>query len=223
MGNSLTLKKIINHKFGGKAGIIRIIAVAYFMWNTQQGYAAPLGLPHNTAKIGYSAAYAYISVDDPDGNSKDNWAGQPLNLVYTDWLFSDVKPFSDLKHWTEIFYFKTSLDADENNIGQNLESYGIRFSLQKSFRLTASWSPWFGAGIDVARTRYTARHTRDANGFLLQSFAEREDTGVSLLLNFVSEWSLQEDWSLAAKLEQSFPISEDISQFSAAAVLLYRY
>ncbi|HEY5603131.1 MAG TPA: hypothetical protein VIM41_08495 [Gammaproteobacteria bacterium] len=217
------MTKIIKNKIGNGVNISRIIAVAYLLWAAHPSHCAPFGLPVNTAKIGYGVGYAVVSVDDPDGNSKDEGAVQPLNLVYTDWLFSNSKLFSDIKQWTEVFYFETSLDAVDNNIGQDVQSFGIRFSLQKSFRFTDSFSPWFGAGVDISRTRYTVRHTRDAEGFLLQSFEDRDDTGIAFLFNIINEWTLQSDWSLAAKLEQSIPLSADISQFTAALVLLYRY
>lgn len=183
----------------------------------QYSYSAPLGLPDSTAKVGYGVAYAYMSVDDPDGATNDEWAAQVFNPVYTDWLFSDIR------QWTEVYYYETSLDADDSHIGQNIESYGLRFSLQKSFRLTSSWSPWLGAGINISHTNYTDRHTKDSEGFLLQRFDDRNTTGVLLLLNFVSEWELLQQWSVAAKLEQSIAIDDDISQFSAMAVVLYRY
>ena len=206
---------INNKKFN--IGVILTIALTHQLWFAQPGLTAPLGLPDNTAKIGYGAAYAYVSVDDPDGSTKDEWVAQPLNLVYTDWLFSDIR------QWSELYYFSGSLDADSTNIGQDIESFGLRFSLQSSFRLTKSWSPWFGAGVSLSNTKYTARHTKDADGFLLQSYDDRDETHVSLLLNFISEWALQQNWSLAAKLEQIFPLSEDFSQFSATVVVLYRY
>ena len=122
-----------------------------------------------------------------------------------------------------MYYFDTSLEATSTDIGQNISSFGVRFSLQKSFRLTKSWSPWFGAGVDVSSTKYSARHTMDSEGFLLQQFDDRDEIGVSLLVNFVSEWVLHKEWSFAAKLEQSIPLSDGITQFSAMAVLLYRY
>ena len=176
-----------------------------------------LGLPKNTAKIGYGIGAGYVSVDDPDGDTNSQIAPLPFNVVYTDWLFGDVR------QWTELYYYQTSLDADATNIGQDVERYGVRFSLQKSFRLARSWSPWLGAGIDVSKASYRKRHTKDSEGFLTQTYPDRSATDVSLLLNMVSEWALQRNWSLGAKLEQSIPIGGDFMDFSAIVIILYRY
>lgn len=181
------------------------------------GFAAPLGLPENTAKIGYGMGAANVAIDDPDGSTRDNWAAQPFNLIYTDWLLRDIR------QWTELYYFKAALDADATNVGQNVQSYGIRFSLQKNYRVSPSWSPWFGAGIEVANSHYDTRHTKDADGFLLQSFDDRQETNVAFLINMLSEWSVQKDWTIGAKLEQSIPSGGGIAEFAAAVTVLYRY
>ena len=160
---------------------------------------------------------ANVAVDDPDGATQDNWAALPFNLVYTDWLVRDIR------QWTELYYFETSLDADATNIGQNINRYGVRFSLQKNYRVTQSWSPWFGAGVDLSNTRYSTRHTKDSDGYLLQAFDDRDETNVSVLLNVLSEWSLQKDWTIGTKLEQSIATGGDISEFSAALTVLHRY
>jgi hypothetical protein len=200
-----------------KLNSLIVICAASFLLTMQHCYAAPLGLPKNTAKIGYGIGAAYMSVDDPDGDTNNSLAVLPFNFIYTDWLVSDIR------YWTELYYYQTTLDADDKNIGQDVESYGIRFSLQKSFRWTRSWSPWLGAGIDVSNASYTVRHTVDSDGYLIQAYPDREETNVSLLLNIVSEWSLQRDWTLGAKLEQSIPISADIIELSAIITILYRY
>ena len=179
--------------------------------------AAPLGLPQNTGKIGCSIGTSNVSLDDPSGATTDEWAAQPLNLIYTDWLFRDIR------QWTELYYYKTSLDADDSNIGQNIKRFGLRFSLQKTYRLTQTWSPWFGAGVDLSNNKYSTRHTKDSDGFLIEAFDDRDETSLSLLLNVLSEWSLQKDWTVGAKLEQSIPVDGDITEFTAAVTILYRY
>jgi len=210
------LTSLTNNNAGATGNFFRIL-LAFLLWTPQYSAGAPLGLPDNTAKIGYGISYAYIQVNDPDGDTDPEWTVQPVNLIYTDWLFGDIK------QWTEVYYFDSSLDASSTDIGQNISSAGVRFSLQKSFRVTTSWSPWLGVGVSVSSTQYTARHTVDSDGYLLQQYDDRDEFGVSLLINFVSEWVLGKEWSVAAKLEQSIPLSDDITQFSAMAVLLYRY
>jgi hypothetical protein len=179
--------------------------------------AAPLGLPQSTGKIGYSIGTSNVSLDDPSGATTDVWAAQPLNLIYTDWLVGDIR------QWSELYYYKTTLEADDTNIGQNIERLGLRFSLQKTYRLTQTWSPWFGVGIDLSNNRYDTRHTKDSGGYLIEAYDDRDETSFSLLLNMLSEWSLQKDWAVGAKLEQSVPVNGDITEFTAAVTVLYRY
>ncbi|MCF6257653.1 MAG: hypothetical protein L3J98_03390 [Gammaproteobacteria bacterium] len=179
-------------------------------------YAA-LGLPENTAKLGYAIGTAYVSVDDPADNTAKEWTLLPLTLVHTDWLFGDIR------YWSELFYYTAVLDATTNKVGQNVEQYGFRISLQKSLRMTRLWAPWFGVGIGTSRVTYTTRHTIDPDGFLLAAYPDREQTSVTLLLNIVSEWPLTRNWDIGAKLEQAIPIDGDISESSALIMLLYRY
>jgi hypothetical protein len=206
-----------------KAGrSIKLINQAFFLLvlvtlNIEPSAAVPLGMPESTAKIGYSAGYVVVSVDDPDGDTETATGGQPAGLVYTDWLFGDFR------HWTELYYYGATLDASPNNIGQDVKRYGLRFSLQKSFRLIEKWAPWFGLGLDVSQAKYTVRYTKTDDGFLDQKFDDRDEVSVSLLVNAVSEWSIARDWSVALKLEQSIPLSSDVTEFLVSGTVLYRY
>jgi len=182
----------------------------------RSAYAA-LGLPENTARLGYAMGTAYVSVDDPAGNTAKEWTLQPLTLIHTNWLIDDIR------YWSEFFYYQAVLDPAANKIGQNVEQSGLRVSLQKSLRLTRLWAPWFGVGIGISRVTYTTRHTMDSDGFLLAAWPDREQTSVTLLLNIVSEWPLARNWDIGAKLEQAIPVDGDIGESSALIMLLYRY
>jgi len=193
--------------------IILILLPAFVV---HPAYAA-LGLPENTAKLGYATGTAYVSVDDPDGNTAKEWTPLPLTLIHTDWLIGDIR------YWSELFYYKAILNPSKNKVGQNAEQYGFRISLQKSLRVTRLWAPWFGVGIGASRVTYTTRHTTDPDGFLLAAYPDREQTSIVLLLNIVSEWPLARNWDIGAKLEQAIPVDGDISESSALIILLYRY
>lgn len=188
-----------------------------FIISAQFASAAPLGLPESTAKIGYGIGAAYTSIDDPDGDTAATVGYQPLMLVYSDWFMGDFR------YWTEAFYYVASLDASQTEIGQDVERYGIRFSLQKSFRVAGAWAPWFGAGLDVSQVKYTLRHTVDENGYRDQRYPDLDEIAVALLLNAHSEWNVSRNWSIGAKLEQSIPLSGEILETVLAASILYRY
>jgi hypothetical protein len=210
---SQNLKAGRSNKFINQAFFLLVLVTL----NIEPSAAVPLGMPESTAKIGYSAGYVLVSVDDPDGDTETATGGQPAGLIYTDWLFGDFR------HWTELYYYGANLDASTNKIGQDVKRYGLRFSLQKSFRLIEKWAPWFGLGLDVSQAKYTVRYTKTDDGFLDQKFDDRDEVAVSLLVNAVSEWSIARDWSVALKLEQSVPLSSDVTEFLVSGAVLYRY
>jgi hypothetical protein len=210
-----------NHskKVGGARKIANnaFFLLAVLLFSIEPLAAAPLGLPQSTAKIGYSAGFLWLSVDDPDGDTETAIGGQPLGLIYSDWFVGDFR------YWSELFYYSATLDDSPNNIGQDVERYGVRFSMQKSFRVVEKWAPWLGLGLDLSQAKYTLRHTKDSKGFLDERFSDRDEVAVSLLVNAISEWSIAGDWSVALKLEQSIPLSSDVTEFLVSGALLYRY
>lgn len=180
-------------------------------------FADALGLPESTAKLGYALGGVYVSVDDPVNKTGGQWATMPVTLIHSDWLFKDVR------YWSEVFYYNTKLDAHVNEVGQDVEHYGLRFSLQKSLRVSHAWAPWFGVGIGVSHVAYTTRYTVDSDGYLLAVYPDRKQTSIAFLLNVVSEWPLTPKWDIAAMLEGAIPVDGDIKTYSALISLLYRY
>jgi hypothetical protein len=168
--------------------------------------ATALGMPisENTAKLGYALGMTYVAVDDPAKPTTGKWATVPLTLIHTDWLIEDIR------YWSEAFYYNATLDAGVNRIGEDVEHYGLRFSLQKSLSLSHAWAPWFGIGIGVSQASYTTRYTADADGFLLAVYPDRKQTSVALLINVVNEWPLDQNWDIAAKLETALPVTAGI-------------
>ncbi|NOZ53764.1 MAG: hypothetical protein GXP08_11620 [Gammaproteobacteria bacterium] len=207
--------KVIPISYLGIKKRLTLACLSYIIINSV--HAAPLGLPKSTAKVGYAIGAANVSVDDPETGSSTKWGVQPTSLIYTDWLVTDIR------YWTTLYYLKTKLDASTDNTGQDATRFGVRFSLQKSLRLTHAWAPWFGIGIDVSRAQYTVRHTVDEEGFLLETFPDRSETTAAVVFSALSEWSLTRDWSVGLNFEQSLPITGDISEFLTSVAILYRY
>jgi len=211
-------KKNHNKRLGGAKFTFQTIFLLIGVVLSFESLAAvPLGLPQSTAKIGYSAGFLWVSVDDQEGDTETSTGGQPFGLVYTDWFIGGFR------YWSELYYYSASLDSSTNKIGQDVKRYGVRFSTQKSFRVVEKWAPWLGLGLDVSQAEYTLRHTKDNEGYLAERFPDRDEIVVSLLVNAISEWSIARDWSLALKLEQSIPLSGDVTEFIVSGVVLYRY
>lgn len=181
-----------------------------------EAMAVAIGLPENTARIGYAAGFSRLAVDDPAGSTEAKWSVQPLTLIYTDWLSGG------LRYWAEVYYHTASLDAGPGSVGQDVSRLGGRFSVQRSVNV-GGWSPWLGAGVAVSRDSYSARHTEDEDGFLLSAYPDRDETGFGVVLQAVNEWELSRQWDLSAKLEQLIPVSGGVSETALSFGVLYRY
>ena len=179
-------------------------------------WAAALGLPESTARIGYAAGVSRLTVDDPAGPAETAINAQPLTLIYTDLLSGK------LRYWVEGYYFPTTLDASTTDIGQDISRIGAQLALQRNVQWR-QWSPWLGLGIDVSRNSFTHRHTADSDGFLLNSYADRSATAFGISAHLVNEWALTRDWDISAKLGQVFAVSGGMNETSLSVGVLYRY
>lgn len=174
--------------------------------------------PQNTSMFGYGIGAASTSVDDPEGDTNAIMAIQPVTLIYTSHLRNKVR------YWSEFYYYQASLDPDLNKIGQDLQRYGIRLSMQRGLQVSPQWSLWYGAGLDASHVKYTSRHTVDIDGFLLRRYPDRDEMTTALTINILAERSISRAWTVGLKFEQSFPASGDIKTSTLAAVtLLYKY
>ena len=198
--------------------IARLIVGMLILFVSFSTYGAALGQPQKPSMLGYSIGAALISVDDPVGDTETTWTLQPITLTYTGQRWSN-----SVRYWSEFYYYRATLDAGPTKIGQDVEHYGMRFSFQKNLPIIPKLSTWFGAGIDISQESFTARHTVDADGFLIKAYPDREETTFAGIINVISEWPLTRDWVIAAKLEQSIPGNGYIKESLAAVTLLYRY
>lgn len=181
-----------------------------------ESWAAAIGLPANTARIGYAVGIYRMAVDDPDGATKAANSVQPLTLIYTDWLPGG------LRYWAEGYFARTSLNAAAGKVAEDVSRYGIQFAVQRNFRW-GRWSPWLGVGMDVSRNRYSKRYTVDSDGYLLATYPDRSTTAVGISVHAISEWALARDWDLSAKLEQVIPVSGGITVTALTLGILYLY
>ena len=192
-----------------------LLVVALFI--SFPAFGAAIGQPQRTSMVGYSIGAGYVSVDDPLGDTERAWALQPATLIYT------ARLRSGLRYWSGLYYYKTSLDAATDRIGQEVEQFGLRLSVQKSLPVTSRMSTWVGAGIGVSQERFSLRHIVDNEGFLLKRYPDRRNTGVALILNFVGDWPVSRTWNMGIMLEQAITVAGDIGGTRGSLVVLYKY
>lgn len=170
-----------------------------------------------TSRIGYGIGFSSITVDDKEGSTNKTSTLQPVTLIYTDRLWNSTR------YWSEFYYYKATLDAKVNKVGQDVQRYGIRLSMQKNIFTRPRWSAWVGAGIDLSQVTYSARHTVDSDGFLLDVLPKKEELTTVGILNIFTEWTMSPVWTLGAKFEQSLVGNGHIKDSLLAMSALYRY
>ena len=167
-------------------------------------------------RVGYGFGAANLTVDDPAGPGGDALVVQPLSFIY-------ARPIDQsTRLWTEAFYQEAALEATAERIGQSVRRYGLRASLVKRVPLRETLRPWLGIGLDLSQNHFTGRHLVDEEDFLLRTFPDRSAVNVGLVFNATSEWTLNRQWEVGAKLEQLFPLGNGVQSLSLSAVFLYR-
>ncbi len=178
--------------------------------------AAAIGMPQQTAKLGFAVGVANISVKDPTGATDNEWVLRPLNLLYTN------QAFGLYRYWAEAFYQEAVLSASTSEIGQQVKQFGVKASLQREIASHNIGTSWLGVGLQLSYDRYEDRHTTDNSGFLAQVYPNRSGLEPALLLNYVLEKNIA-GWNVAGKVEKSIPFSDGTSEFIISVGLLFSF
>ncbi len=177
---------------------------------------ATLGLPETTARIGYAAGPAYVSIDQANSARNSTWA-TAQSLIYTDWFMAGTR------YWAALRYGQADLDGTVSKIGEHMTFYGARVSIQDNVRFAPGFSPWVGAGLDVSVRRHTRRYTVDSDGYLAEQFPEQTTRSAGLVLNAIQEWAVGRTFHVSASVEQLIDIAERFRETTLAAAILYRF
>jgi len=179
-------------------------------------HAGTLGLPDNTARIGYAAGPAYVLIDEAHSAPNQAWS-MSQSLIYTDWFLAGTR------YWATLRYQQADFDAGVGKIGAHLTSYGGRLSVQHNFRVAKNFAPWLGAGIDLSQIHYSRRHTVDVDGYLVETFPSRTTLNTGLVVNATHEWSFGRAFHIDTQLEQLLSVNDTVRETTLWASLLYRY
>ncbi len=183
---------------------------------TGAAQAGTLGLPDNTARIGYAAGPAYVSINAAHSVPNQAWS-VAHSVVYTDWFLAGTR------YWALLRYQQADFDAGVGKLGAHLTTYGARLSVQNNFRVTENFAPWLGAGIDLSRSRYSRRFSVDEDGYLVETFATRSVVNTGVVFNATHEWSLGRALHLSMQLEQLLSVDNRLRETALWTSLLYRY
>lgn len=178
-------------------------------------WGGAIGEPEQTARFGYAAALARVSVEEPNGAADDETTIFPWNAVYTDrWV-------GGFRYWAEGFYQEFNLSASNRHIGQDVERYGLRFSAQRKVEWLEDFQLWAGAGAVLSRDKFTVRHSVDNDGFLAARYPDRTRNHIGIQLDLTSEWKLNMQWDVAARVMYAPPIGEGVEEIGLSVVFLY--
>lgn len=193
-----------------------ILFLFFFLWMLSTSAYAVLGLPDNTARVGYSFGVSRLVVHDPAGETQPVVALQPIKFTYSDWLTGGYR------FWAESYYQEASLPAGEEQVGQYFQQGGGRFVVQRNFKLTDYIKPWLGLGMDLSLGRQSYRHTMDDEGYLLARYDDRLQPSAGALIYLVNEWQINRDWNLGGTLLQRISLNEGASETSLSVFFLMR-
>lgn len=187
--------------------------------------AAAIGEPERTARIGYGLSVGNISVEDPDGSVESTNGVFPFNIIYTDRLTGSFR------YWAEGFYQSLSgsnrFEASTGNIGQEMDRYGVRLSLQRRLEFIPVLDVWGGAGFFASRDNFTNRHTAetdpDGRTFILDQYPDEKRNVLGIQFDLTAEWQVGLDWDLAGRLLYGVPFGNGAEELSGLIGILYTY
>lgn len=201
-------------------GMLKKIFVAFYFMSVffiSENAIAALGLPDNTARLGYSLSLTRLNVDDPEGNTQAAYALQPFKFIYTDWKRSGNRL------WLELFYQDAVLKATDTDVGQRFKHQGVNLIVQKNLRINSAVRPWIGLGLGLSIADSKKRHTVDDEGYLLKSYPNRRNESFGMLLSVVNEWQISREWTVGGNFLHRVTLNQSIAESSLSAYFLIRY
>lgn len=197
--------------------ILRFISTCIFLGLVTPCVYAALGLPENTSRVGYSLSVNRIHVNDPEGSTSAVYAIQPVKFIYTDWWKKGNR------YWLELYYQQANLAASVNHIGLQFSQSGLNYFIQKNYLLNEVFRPWIGIGVGASVARYQKRHSVDDEGYLLNTFSDRQQYLLDILLSVDNEWQVTKTSTIGGQFFQRIPVNGGITESMLSVYYLVRY
>ncbi len=194
---------------------LTIIAFVCSLLATNVG-AVAIGAPEKTARIGYGMGVGIININDPQGNVETDASMQLFQLAYSDLWFQGYR------YWGDVFFDSSEHKATETKIGQEIRRFGVRAIVHRQMYISDKYTLWAGGGLQLAQEQYKLRHQVDSDGFLVQSFGDRTQTSLALVLDMINEWQINTHWDIGGRLRYSFALGDGVDDLAASVVFLYR-
>ncbi len=164
--------------------------------------------------LGFGPTIFSFSPEDPDGPTDSEFSFSLFNVFYLMDLGRDTRLFTNLS------YIDYSVSASTSNIAQDVSRYSIATVYQTRFRPSRNFKPWLGIGLSFSSEEFTKRYTVDSDGFLLQSYKDRSDSGVALELDFTNDVTLF-DTDLVFRIGFTSSLYDGSSGFQSNLIWFY--
>ncbi len=178
-------------------------------------YLVTTGYAKDEIRYGWSPSFVALSIDDPDGNTNSSSELQLLGGTV-------IYPLSrSTRTLVSLSLYDFELDAGVNKIGQGVESLSIAGSYQWKFKMSRKFKPWLGVGLNINMDELTNRHTIDQDGYLAQTYTDREETSIGINLGASHEWDISDGILMGLNIEYLIPLGESLEGFKIGMSLYY--
>ena len=136
-------------------------------------------------RYGLGLNVASLSVDDPEGDNTGSGSTESEVVTYFSGIMTTPinRNNQTLRLWYELKYRRFSLEPTTVAVGQDVRSLSVSVTAQTAWSTQNIGAYWVGVGGELGFDEFTNRTTVDQDGFLAQSFSDRKETNIGLLLN----------------------------------------
>lgn len=135
---------------------------------------------YNNFELGVGVASAFLSVDDPVGNT-----GAVLTPNVS--LIAIYTPIQNWRLWTDLGFQKFSLAYSGTQVGQKVSSLHLDFMVQRSLLPNLGIEGWVGLGLGLGMNKATDRATINSIGFLQEKYPDRDELNSNMMLYFAMD------------------------------------
>lgn len=178
-----------------------------------------VGVAGADTMVGYTPGAFLMLIDDPAGDTDDEIQAVPFSIS----LVHDLN--NKTRIYTTFSYIDAAeVDASPSNVGQEVTGYQLTATWQHIIKFSHALKFYIGIGAGVTQVDFEKRHLVDSDGFLVQSFADREETSFGVVVNLSREWALSERFHLGADIGYLQDVTGDgISGPRASLGIFYRF
>lgn len=158
-------------------------------------------------KYGAGLIKGSYSVEDPDGSTDSasetavvGIMAMPMNRNFPAW-----------RYWFQLGHNSFDLDAGVNEVGQDVTTTSLEAQIHRGFNVSSEFKPWLGVGLGVSLSDYEGRFTIDSDGFLADTYEDRSETNMFLVLNTgAASKKLDGGFHIGVSLSQKVPFDDGV-------------